>query len=80
LEAEGPYDVIVLNGSVPEIPEALVAQLKPGGRLVAIIAEDGEAGAAVLVRNVAGRVDQLPGFDAGAQPLPGFTRPHAFVL
>src|SRR3990170_1264291 len=33
----GPYDVILLNGSVPEVPEALVLQLKEGGRLAAIL-------------------------------------------
>jgi protein-L-isoaspartate(D-aspartate) O-methyltransferase len=34
----GPFDVILLNGSVPEVPESLLAQLKEGGRLCAIIA------------------------------------------
>ena len=34
----GPFDVILLNGSVPEVPESLLAQLKDGGRLVAVVA------------------------------------------
>lgn len=33
----GPYDAILLTGSVPEIPESLRAQLAPGGRLLAIV-------------------------------------------
>jgi len=33
LPADGPFDVIVLSGSVAEVPETLLAQLKPGGRL-----------------------------------------------
>jgi protein-L-isoaspartate(D-aspartate) O-methyltransferase len=37
LAAEGPFDVIVLSGSVPEVPQALLAQLKIGGRLGAVV-------------------------------------------
>ncbi|HZY20196.1 MAG TPA: protein-L-isoaspartate O-methyltransferase [Ramlibacter sp.] len=40
LAAEGPFDVIVLSGSVAEVPPALLQQLKVGGRLVAIVGED----------------------------------------
>jgi protein-L-isoaspartate(D-aspartate) O-methyltransferase len=32
-----PYDVIVLSGSLPELPDAFLQQLKPGGRLMAFI-------------------------------------------
>ena len=38
--AEGPFDVIVLSGSVAEVPQALLAQLKVGGRLIAIVGEE----------------------------------------
>jgi protein-L-isoaspartate(D-aspartate) O-methyltransferase len=34
-----PYDVIVVSGSMPELPEALLRQLKIGGRMVAIVGE-----------------------------------------
>lgn len=37
--AHAPYDVIVLSGSVPAIPAALPAQLKVGGRLLAVVGE-----------------------------------------
>ncbi|MBI4989419.1 MAG: protein-L-isoaspartate O-methyltransferase [Rhodocyclales bacterium] len=37
--AQAPYDAIVLSGSVPEIPDALLAQLKVGGRLLAVVGE-----------------------------------------
>ena len=37
LAAEGPFDAIVLSGSVAEVPAVLLEQLKPGGRLVAIV-------------------------------------------
>jgi protein-L-isoaspartate(D-aspartate) O-methyltransferase len=35
--AKAPYDVIVVSGGVPAVPKALLDQLKPGGRLVAIV-------------------------------------------
>lgn len=34
-----PYDAIVISGALPELPEAFLQQLKPGGRLVAFIGE-----------------------------------------
>ncbi len=37
--AKAPYDAIVLSGSVAEIPETLLAQLKVGGRLLAVVGE-----------------------------------------
>jgi len=36
---DGPFDVIVLSGSVSEVPRVLLGQLKPGGRLVAIVGQ-----------------------------------------
>jgi protein-L-isoaspartate(D-aspartate) O-methyltransferase len=77
--SEGPFDVIMLNGSVPEVPAALLKQLKDGARLVAIIAQ-GNFGEATLFRNAAGRISQRAAFDASAQPLPGFEREQEFVF
>lgn len=37
--AQAPYDAIVLSGSVAEIPDTLLAQLKVGGRLMAVVGE-----------------------------------------
>ena len=34
-----PYEVIVLTGSTPELPDAFLAQLAPGGRLFAVVGE-----------------------------------------
>jgi len=77
--SEGPFDVILLNGSVPEVPGGLLKQLKDGGRLVAIIAQS-NFGEATLFRNSGGRVSQRSVFDASAQPLPGFEREQEFVF
>lgn len=38
--ADGPFDVIVLSGSVAEVPPALLAQLKVGGRLIGIVGDE----------------------------------------
>lgn len=38
-QAHAPYDVIVLTGSVPLLAEAFRQQLKPGGRLFAVVGE-----------------------------------------
>jgi protein-L-isoaspartate(D-aspartate) O-methyltransferase len=40
LAAEGPFDAIVLSGSVHEVPQALLSQLKVGGRLAAIVGNE----------------------------------------
>lgn len=74
-----PYDVILLNGSVPAVPEALFDQLKDGGRLAAVVAP-GSQGKAWLYVKVRGQASGLPHFDAGAKPLPGFAPAPAFVF
>jgi protein-L-isoaspartate(D-aspartate) O-methyltransferase len=76
---EGPYDVIVLDGAVPQVPEALLQQLKEGGRLVAIIAENGSGKAWLFTRH-AGHATGRPAFSAFAKPLSGFEREQGFVF
>jgi protein-L-isoaspartate(D-aspartate) O-methyltransferase len=92
--ASGPYDVIVLGGSVPEVPEPLLAQLKEGGRFAAVIAKEtqgqetlgkatlGKAtqGKAYLFVKVEGKVSGRPHFDAGAKPLPGLAPLPSFAF
>jgi len=76
---EGPYDAILLNGSVPEVPSVLLEQLKDGGRLAAIEAEGSLSRARIWQRsgkNVSARTV----FDAAARPLPGFERKPQFVF
>ena len=38
--AEGPFDAIILQGSVPEIPQQLLDQLQINGRLIAVVGEE----------------------------------------
>lgn len=76
---DGPFDVILLNGTVPEAPRSLADQLREGGRIVGIRA-DGVGGEATVWTRVGRGLDARVVFDAGAQPLPGFEREAAFVF
>lgn len=75
--ADAPYDFILFDGAVEQIPDAIVAQLADGGALAAPIVENGvtrlaigrKAGAAFAMRVFA---------DAEAPILPGFARPTGF--
>jgi protein-L-isoaspartate(D-aspartate) O-methyltransferase len=77
--SEGPFDVILLNGCVPEVPQLLLKQLKEGGRLVAIIS-DHEFGQATLFCNTGGGVSQRTAFDAAGPALPGFKKEKEFAF
>jgi protein-L-isoaspartate(D-aspartate) O-methyltransferase len=79
----GPFDVILLNGSVPEVPESLLAQLKDGGRLVGVVTGPQgrpRQGKATLFVKVDGEASGLPHFDANARPLPGFAPSPSFTF
>ncbi len=75
--AQAPYDVIVLTGSVPELPDALLDQLAEGGRLTAVV-ERGRSGKVTVARKVNGAVGQLTPFDAQIPRLPGLRRETGF--
>lgn len=82
LLAQAPFDVIVLSGSVPEVPPHLLAQLKPGGRLVAIVGDEPIMRARLFTRTseatsaaAFGAVDL---FDTVAPRLLGFAEPSRF--
>jgi len=74
-----PYDAIVLEGAAEVMPDALTAQLKEGGRLVAVVGSV-PMGKATLYRKIAGHMTAVPLFDAAAPLLPGFAKPAAFVF
>ena len=73
-----PYDAILLNGAFEAAPQALLRQLKDGGRLVGVM--HGAAGKAMLYRSTGGTVSGRPIFDAAAPLLPGFAQAQAFVF
>lgn len=75
----GPYDAITVQGGVETVPEALLGQLKDGGRIACVFME-----AALGVVRVGfksdGKVTWRFGFNAGAPVLPGFAAIRAFAL
>jgi protein-L-isoaspartate(D-aspartate) O-methyltransferase len=75
--AQAPYDVILFDGAVCEVPPAICEQLAEGGRLVAVIAED-RMGKAVLTTRHGGTFSHRTVFDAAASFLPGFVRRPKF--
>jgi protein-L-isoaspartate(D-aspartate) O-methyltransferase len=75
---EGPYDVILLQGSAEVIPPALFDQLKNGGRLVGVLGRG--QGKAMFYRRAEGDFSGRPVFDAAASALPGFAKPPEFVF
>ena len=77
--SEAPYDVIFINGSVADVPADLLAQLAPGGRLVAIVGS-GAVGRASVFTATAGATAERQAFDAAAAPLPGFAASAEFVF
>jgi protein-L-isoaspartate(D-aspartate) O-methyltransferase len=76
---EGPYDLILMQGSTEIVPQALIGQLKNGGRLACVLGR-GPAAKAMLYRMTEGDVSGRPIFDAAAALLPGFSRPPEFVF
>ncbi|MGI9406099.1 MAG: protein-L-isoaspartate O-methyltransferase family protein [Hyphomicrobiaceae bacterium] len=76
---QGPYDVIVLEGRVPEVPETYRDQLKDGGRLVAIVGDRPLGKAMRFVRHGDAWSCQAD-FDATAPELAGFERVEKFVF
>lgn len=74
-----PYDLVLIDGAVEEVPEAIVDQLADGGRLGTALTDRG------ITRLIVGRkagiaFGYLSLADAGVPALPGFARPKTFVF
>lgn len=77
LTAHGPFDVIVLSGSVAAVPDSLLALLNPGGRLMAIVGEEPMMRATLVQSAGTGLVTIQP-WDTVAPRLLGFPEPQRF--
>ena len=78
LPSEGPFDVILLSGSVAEVPQALLAQLKVGGRLAAVVGHEPVMQAKLYTRAGGSAYSQADLFDTVAPRLDGFAEPTRF--
>ncbi|SEK51458.1 protein-L-isoaspartate(D-aspartate) O-methyltransferase [Roseovarius nanhaiticus] len=75
----GPYDVIVVEGAVQHLPDALTAQLKEGGRIACLFME-GALGAVRIGYKLGDQMTWRFAFNAGAPVLRGFEKHAAFTL
>jgi protein-L-isoaspartate(D-aspartate) O-methyltransferase len=76
--AHAPYDVIIVSGGLPVVPPELLAQLKVGGRLAAIVGKAPAMQAQILTRRRADLVETLPLFETVARILRNARTPSAF--
>jgi len=80
LPAEAPFDVILLSGSVAEVPQGLLAQLKVGGRLAAIVGQQPVMRATLVTRQGEHGYASVELFDTVAPRLTGFGEPARFAF
>ncbi|MCR9256105.1 MAG: protein-L-isoaspartate O-methyltransferase [Alphaproteobacteria bacterium] len=88
--SEAPYEVILVNGMIDEVPSALADQLAEGGRLVAVVSDGRSHVAAAKGLSGGGRVKVFTKAggvmsgrtvcDAATPVLPGFEREEGFVF
>lgn len=79
--AGAPYDVILIEGAVHDIPPAITAQLRPGtGRLVSVRAGRGLASQAMLAEMTPAGMNARPMFDCTMPALLAFTPEPGFVF
>jgi protein-L-isoaspartate(D-aspartate) O-methyltransferase len=81
-KAAAPYDIVLIEGAVPEIPPAILAQLRSdGGRLVTVLKPGARIGQAVLCTSAGGgRLAPQPVFDCAIPVLPMLQRAPGFVF
>jgi len=76
--AEGPFDVIMLCGSVAEVPQNLLSSLKVGGRLIAIVGLEPMMRATLITRTGDADFKTSQPWDTVAPRLLNFPEPSHF--
>lgn len=77
---DGPFQAIVLCGSVAEVPQALLDQLAEGGRLVAVVGEEPIMHAEIFTRTGANSFTKASPWDANLPRLKGFAETPRFTF
>ena len=75
----GPYDVIIIQGGVSHLPQAIISQLKEGGRIACLFMEDA-LGEVRIGYKMDEHISWRRSFNAGAPVLDGFERHIGFQL
>jgi len=78
--ARGPYDAIVVSGSVPVLPDALLKQLRVGGRLAVIVGEAPVMEAQLVTCTAEGVFNTVNLFETVVPPLDGIAARSSFAL
>lgn len=78
--ADAPFDVILFDGAIELVPEALLAQLRAGGRVAAVMIEESGVSRAGIGVKAGGAFAFDPFIEASTMPLPGFKRPRRFTF
>jgi protein-L-isoaspartate(D-aspartate) O-methyltransferase len=79
LPGQAPFDIILLAGSVPEVPKGLLDELADGGRLAAVV-NTGRVGKLTLCRKFADGIGSSTPYDARIPPIPALQPPPQFTL
>lgn len=74
---DAPYDVLIVDGAIGHVPETLIAQLRPGGRIATGLVERGLTRLAIGRRSARG-AGEMPFADTDCVVLPGFDPPAGF--
>jgi len=75
-----PYDAILLTGSAPVLPPALRAQLRPGGRLLAVVGDPPVMTARLVTCVIDGAYNETGLFETCIAPLRNVPQPERFVF
>lgn len=79
-QKQAPYDVIVFQGAVSEVPVGIKRQLADGGRLAAVVIDTTGLGRGMLIQRTGDSFSGRTLFDASTPVLPGLARQPGFVF
>ena len=74
----GPYDIVVLTGSVPELPGSVLESLAPGGRAFAVVGDAPVMTAKLITSSTLGALSTVALFETLLAPLANCVQPSRF--